>query len=73
MCNIIKRIFNKKGDIMTTTQINYESIVNVNQIRTDVLVELAHSLHRKLWENYGNLDIIENEIERRENEASKSR
>ncbi len=49
-----------------TTQINYESIVNVNQIRTDVLVELSHNLYRKLWESYENLDIIEKEIERRE-------
>ncbi len=67
MCGNVERIFNEKGDIMTTTQINYESMVNIDQIRTDVLVELSHSLHRKLWEIYENLDIIEREIERREN------
>lgn len=52
--------------MVNTTQTNGFDGTLVEDIRTDVLVEMIHSLHRKIWKIYEDLDTIQNELDRRE-------
>lgn len=52
--------------MVNTTQTNGFDGISVEDIRTDVLVELTHTLHRKMWKINDDLDIIQDELNRRE-------
>jgi hypothetical protein len=41
--------------------------VDVKDIRTDVIVELIHNLYRRLWKINDELDLLQEELNRREN------
>lgn len=51
---------------MKTTQTDGFDGILVENIRTDVLVEMTHTLHRKIWKINEDLDLIQNELDRRE-------
>lgn len=49
-----------------TKEINYKNGVDVEQIRTDVLVEMMHALYKQLWKIDDDMEMIQAELERRE-------
>lgn len=51
---------------METTQTNGFNGISVEDIRTDILIEMMHKMYQQLWEINDNMEIIQEELNRRE-------
>ena len=55
-----------KHNMANTTQTDGFDGISVEDIRTDILVEMTHALHRKMWKINDDMDLIQQELDRRE-------